>query len=257
MSKSSRRSTAKAATAATATTKLAIVALLSSTLSSADASQSASRPQHLLLNSQPSSSVIGELVPTFTCGTSWRDAYAQCSSFSSTASSTATAANGVVASSIPTLCPTGDSSSCPSNQHCYAGIPCSFSLVEQRMVIEEKYVKDSIEQQQHVKGRFVCASSYEEAVESLSQKSVQYCNSGTSDECPSSLECYASVFSSSSTSNESVGSTYNESLTTSPTPVLSSYITEPILLNSTSSQDLFESPSSSSSLGSMLFGCSF
>jgi len=159
-------------------------ALSTTSLSSPHSSHPINIKNH---NSNDESTIM---VPTFSCGSHWQSA-TQCNQ----------------------LCIDGSDTSCPTGQHCYAGIPCSKSNVEQstlRMEAEwmERFMLDR--DGNGVK-EFVCGVSFEEAESSCGSNggggsSVHYCNSGQSSECPSNMQCFASVACGSGSSSD--GSSY-------------------------------------------------
>ena len=145
----------------------------------------------------------------FSCGSSWREAR-----------------------SCTTLCPTistrsnngeeGDSSVCPSGQKCYAGISCEPNqsmdwILDWQGRLERRDMDGRMSQtdknrRKEVGNSFVCGTTYADAetrctlaaagAESLSSLSsssssdyngLHYCSTGSSSECPSTMECYASV----------------------------------------------------------------
>lgn len=124
-------------------------------------------------------------VPTFSCGSQWQSA-TQCNQ----------------------LCVDGNDASCPTGQYCYAGIPCSKSTAgEAALRMEEELMERLIRERDATSvKRFVCGVTFEEAELSCRDSSsgpVHYCNSGQSSECPSDMQCFASVACSSSGTSSS------------------------------------------------------
>jgi len=134
------------------------------------------------------------MVPTFSCGSHWKSA-TQCNQ----------------------LCIDGSDTSCPTGQYCYAGIPCSKSNVEESTLRMEAEWMERLMLDRDGNGvkEFVCGVSFEEAESSCGSNggggsSVHYCNSGQSSECPSNMQCFASVACGSGSSSD--GSSYPSSL---------------------------------------------
>lgn len=132
------------------------------------------------------------MVPTFSCGSQWQSA-TQCNQ----------------------LCIDGNDSSCPTGQYCYAGIPCSKLNVEEAALRMEAELMERLIRERDVNSvkAFVCGVAFEEAESSCSSgdggrsaRPVHYCYSGQSSECPSNMQCFASVACSSSGSSSSPSS---------------------------------------------------
>ena len=177
---------------------------------------------------------VTPLVTTFSCGSIWTEA-SQCTQ----------------------LCSSG--SGCPNGQQCYAGIPCPQEMVE-RQRQEELFIMESLveEREREFMSRFVCGRSYDDAVESCSggdssnssegvswAAHAYFCTSGLSSECPSGMQCYASVSCPRSKDEATADDSATRSDSVEPSTLiihsrdmdilhnLSSFVTEPILLNYT------------------------
>ncbi|KAL7521518.1 hypothetical protein ACHAWX_007423 [Stephanocyclus meneghinianus] len=113
-----------------------------------------------------------------------------------------------------TLCPTGLDSECPDNEYCYAGIPSSVEMKRRMLQEESSVLKKMVTDREEgfhtlddlgVESRFVCGTSWEQAVESVCESGSSsvssrdfstgpiHCPSGLSSQCPTHMECYASV----------------------------------------------------------------
>jgi len=143
-----------------------------------------SHPNNIKNNNSDDEST--SMVPTFSCGSHWKSA-TQCNQ----------------------LCIDGSDTSCPTGQYCYAGIPCSKSNVEESTLRMEAEWMERLMLERDGNGvkEFVCGVSFEEAESSCGGgSSVHYCNSGQSSECPSNMQCFASVACGGSSSSD--GSSY-------------------------------------------------
>lgn len=127
------------------------------------------------------------MIPTFSCGTKWQSAK-QCSQ----------------------LCMNGEDSSCPIGQHCYAAIPCSKKAVEESTILQlENMLMEQLiqERDRNSVKAFVCGISFQEAESACGSSKggapIRYCHSGQSSECPSDMECFASVACSTTSSSSS------------------------------------------------------
>mmetsp|Transcript_20013 Transcript_20013/g.30484 ORF Transcript_20013/g.30484 Transcript_20013/m.30484 type:complete len:272 (-) Transcript_20013:84-899(-) len=149
------------------------------------------------INNHNSDDEYTSMVPTFSCGSHWKSA-TQCNQ----------------------LCIDGSDTSCPTGQYCYAGIPCSESNVEESTLRMEAEWMERLIRKRDGNGvkEFVCGVSFEEAESSCGSNggsmgggsSVHYCNSGQSSECPSNMQCFASVACGGSSSSDD--SSYPSSL---------------------------------------------
>mmetsp|Transcript_3833 Transcript_3833/g.6622 ORF Transcript_3833/g.6622 Transcript_3833/m.6622 type:complete len:273 (+) Transcript_3833:230-1048(+) len=136
-----------------------------------------SHPNENNIKNHNSDDEYTSMVPTFSCGSHWQSA-TQCNQ----------------------LCIDGSDTSCPTGQYCYAGIPCSKSNVEESTLRMEAEWMERLIRKRDGNGvkEFVCGVSFEEAESSCGSNggggsSVHYCNSGQSSECPSNMQCFASV----------------------------------------------------------------
>lgn len=214
-------------------------------------------PKAATASTLPADAVTAHNPTVFACGASLSHAISQLSLVSSHESQVTAA-----------LCSTGLDSECPGNEYCYAGIPSSVGM-KMRMLEEEanvlkKMVRDREEgfhslDDQGVESRFVCGTSWEEAVESVCEagsSSVSaldlstgpiHCPSGLSSQCPTHMECYASVtcptngVPSANKNSDLEGQSRQGDILLSDYDLaqnLSSLVTEPVLLtlNTTTSQ---------------------
>ena len=148
----------------------------------------------------PSSSQT--LTTVFSCGTHWRSAQ-----------------------TCDTLCPSGRDTDCPDGQYCYGGIPsCSTNDDDDNNGGDEKSMDEMLKEQsrleqqllnniqgqndQQYTNKFVCGTSYNHASSTCNTRSSTilpsrtnnglhpfasqaiYCSNGSSESCPSNMECY-------------------------------------------------------------------
>ena len=129
-------------------------------------------------------------------------------------------------------------------------------VVAAEQFLVQKYLRDD----HGVESRFVCGASWEEAVESVCESGLSLvsslasssgpiqCPSGLSSQCPTHMECYASITCPTSGLRSAYKKTYLEHHSRQGeillsdyhlTQNLSSFVTEPVLLmlNTTTQQD--------------------
>ena len=181
------------------------------------------------------------LTPTFSCGSIWTEA-TTCSK----------------------LCGTGSDEECPSGEYCYAGIPCPSSMLMEHdddLTSSRRQPPQGHDNDDDQEMKFVCGFNYDDALSSCNgqddiqswsmpqhrqheqEQQVQFCPTGQSNECPSTMECYAGVICPRATTTTITAIQKEEevivvidSATTGMIQNLSSYVTEPLLLlNSTTS----------------------
>lgn len=199
---------------------------------------------------------VSSLSPTFSCGSIWTEA-TQCSM----------------------LCPTGDG--CPNGQECFAGIPCPSAMVKESEMLSRVELETELAEEQY-ESTFACGTSYASASEMCGSSSSALslpsllCPQGLSVECPSGMNCYAAVRcpredlhseSSSSYNNEAILSSSQDRLSPKNSSQelissyfdyehfqvqnLSSYVTQPVLINATLEGD---ASSKISRVGSLAHG---
>ncbi|KAL3785619.1 hypothetical protein HJC23_004767 [Cyclotella cryptica] len=214
-------------------------------------------PKAATSSAPPSASVSASNPTVFSCGATLAHAISQVSLAAPHESHFAA-----------TLCPTGLDSECPHNEYCYAGIPSNVEtkrrMLQEEATILKKMVRDREDgfnrvDDQGVESRFVCGTSWEEAVEfvcesgssSASSLAVSrgpiYCPSGLSSQCPTNMDCYASVNCPTSGALSAHNKNHLEHHSTEEEILLSDYdlaqnlssfVTDPVLLvlNTTSPQ---------------------